>query len=495
MAVGRWSSRLGAAASYCHASVAPQETDPTRGDRMKLISSRKLRTALLALTACAAMASIGAGSAAASATLNVTSDTNVADTPTALTLNTALSGLFNDRKQYGAVLNLPAGIGIPAAAYGDTSNDRCPGGSVQAISGGLTPVARSFDVSSCPVNAIVGTATLGSTSGKIYMVNTTPMPSFGIWFDTGTTPYGRHITVDYNGSAPILRVFGLKSASTNGLTLSFNNPDRTIYPKIWSWAQSGDSTCTASNSFGGTAYTYPYWGSTATSVGMSNKNVTIRGCGLGYKITTSNKVQGQKTAVELKTTLTGTGNDAKQYGASFHLPGNIHFAFDAYGNSSTQMCSPTSFSANPTGMIPGTRAFTPVNCPAEAKIGTATLGGATGTIYLVSQSPTPFHAVYFDQGISTPYGRQISPTWDSNGKMTLTVMGLANTTSTGLTLNYTNPARPNLPGNVFENAMTGDAMCGPAGVGTTADIYTWPASGTTADGYNGFYYSNTITGC
>jgi hypothetical protein len=462
---------------------------------MRFISKRKLRSALLATAAIAALASIGAGSASASATLNVTTDSNVANTPTSLTINTALSGILNDKKQYGAVLNLPAGIGIPAAAYGGTG-DRCSGSAVAAISGGLTPVARSFDPSTCPANSIVGTATLGSSSGTIYMVNTTPMPSFGVYFDTGvSTPYGRHITVDYSGSAPILRVFGLQNTSTNGLTLTFNNPSRGFSPKVWSWTESGSSTCSPTNTFSGTAYTYPYLGSTATSVSMANKTVNIRGCGLGYKLTTGNKVQGQKTPVTITTTLTGTGNDAKLYGAFFHLPGDIHFAFDAYGDSTTQMCSGSSFSANPTGMLPGTRAFTPVNCPAAAKIGTATLGSATGTIYLVSQSPMPFQAVYFDQGIATPFGRQISPTWDSAGAMTLMLMGLPNTASTGLTLNYTNPSRPGLPGNVFENAMTGDSFCSNAGANSSADIYTWPASGTTADSNSGFYAYNYLTGC
>lgn len=436
--------------------------------------SRAMFLSLLTAAICFAVA---AGSASAAATLNITANPAKAGAATSLSINTALTGFGNAKKQYGALVNLPAAIRVSSyAAYG-TSADRCPPGAYSALSTGITPVAQAFNKATCPAAAKIGTATLGAASGGIYIVEVSPLPQFGVYFDTGVaTPYGRRLNVTYTGSAPTLNVTGLPSTSTSGLTLNFNNPSRpnglpTMY---WGFVSGMDSGCLPTSPVTGNVWTWPTSGTAATVVSMAPKTVSITGCGMDFNLLTDSNVAGSETSLTLKTPLTGTGFDTKQYGARFELPGLLRVKYPAYGTSA-QQCGAGSYSTISTGFTPAAQAFSNASCPATAKVGTAKLGSATGSIYFVGISPLPQFGVYFDQGVTTPFGRRLSVNYNGSAP-TMYIYGLPNSSSSGLELDFNHPTRPTLPGKIWELASSGMGECVDSlAYGT---VYAFPASGT-----------------
>lgn len=443
----------------------------------RTITVRRVRATFLALFALAVCLGVVVDSADAAATLNVTANPKKAGGATALTINTALSGTGNAKKQYGARINLPGTFRVSSfPAYGG-SGDRCPAGSYSALNTGLTPPATAFSDASCPASAKIGTATLGTASGSIYVVESSPLPELGVYFQTGvTTPYGRKLSVTYNGAAPTLQIAGLLKTSTNGLTLTFDNPSRPngLPTKFWGFVSGMDGECLPTSTVTGNVWTWPYSGSTATSVSMSPKTVSITGCGMSFQALTSSLAAGSETSLTLKTPLTGTGNDTKQYGARFDLPGLLRIKFPAYGDSS-QQCAANSFSSVSTGFTPIAFAFSNSSCPPEAKVGTATLGSMSGSIYFVNASPLPQFGVYFDQGVATPFGRKLNTTYTDSAP-TLMIMGLPNASTSGLQLVFDNPTRPTLPGKIWEIAGPGYPEClNSLAYGT---VYSFPASGT-----------------
>ncbi|MBJ7354205.1 MAG: hypothetical protein JHC98_05215 [Thermoleophilaceae bacterium] len=452
---------------------------------MRFISKRKLRSALLSVAAIAALASIGAGNASAAATLNVTADKNGAGDETTLTLNTAVSGWFNANKQYGANIQLPSAIGIQYPAYGSAAQ-RCPVSNISTVNG-TYGAYRAFVNTNCPDTAKVGTATLGSASGTIYFVDSSPTPHFGVWFDQGvSTPYGRVLNLNWNGSAPLLTIRGLPNTATSGLTLSFNNASRPTLPgKIWQWVEGGASECVNNPNFTGSVLTYPLIGTTPTTTTMTPKSLTLRGCKMSYSLTTDSADADAYTALTLKSILGsgGAANDTRQYGVSFHTPTNVAMSFPGYGNQN-QDCNASALNNGTIGTLNRkSRRFIPDgNCPPEAEVGTATLGSISGKIYIVGISPLPVFAVYFDEGTSTPFGMEIARSWADDGAETMSLYGLPDVASNGLELSFNNPSRPSgLPTKVWVNQELYLCLKGD----TTADIYTYPTSGTTVDVVSG----------
>ena len=127
-----------------------------------------------------------------------------------------------------------------------------------------------------------------------------------------------------------MQITGLVNASTNGLTLTFNNPSRpNLQPKIWRWTSGGDSECTPTPTFSGNVWTFPYFGSTATTVNMAAKQLTLKGCGVSFYAVTDTTAAYAHTALTIGTTLSGSGNDVKQYGMRVQLPPSLRIAFPA----------------------------------------------------------------------------------------------------------------------------------------------------------------------
>ncbi len=443
--------------------------------------AKRTRNIIFSMIAAALSIGLFAQSANAAATLNVTANPKIAGAPTLLTLNTTLTGIGNAKKQYGARINLPSTLQITRySAYG-SNDDRCDAGAFTDLNNGMTPAAQAFDNSTCPEASRVGTATLGSASGGIYWVDVGPLPELGVYFDTGVSnAFGRRLRISYNGTnAPTLEILGLPKTSTNGLTLTFDNPYRpnNLPKQIWQFAASNVADCLPTSTVTGNVWTWPSFGTTATSVAMAPKTVSIAGCGIGYSLATDTRTAGSMVALTLRTPLNGTGLDTHQYGARFDLPGLLRISFPAYG-SPGQECPPTSVSPLDLGITPTWEAFEPYSCPDEAKIGTATLGSATGSIYWIDHSPIPEFGVYFGQGVDEPFGVVMTHTYNGTSAPTLEINGLPNAASTGLQLVFDNPSRPTLPGKIWQLAQPGSADCKSSySYGT---VSTYPATGAAA---------------
>lgn len=427
--------------------------------------------------------------------MQISADTPKAGSSTALTVSTALSGYGTAKRQYGATINLPSLLAADFPAYGD-SGDQCSPTTFTNAPGSYSPSAsQAFDASSCPAEAKIGTVTLGSTSGGIYLVNVSPLPQFGIYFDTGTTPYGRRLNVTYNGSQPTLTVMGLKNASTDGLSLTFDNPARPsgLPTKFWRFVSGGASECIPTSTVTGSVRTYPLFFYSTTLTNASSASLNITGCGVGMAVDTDVNTAGSEVELTVSTPLTGTGNDTLQYGTRIQLPEVLRIQFPGYGDTGDQ-CAPTAFTTNPGSYSPvATQSFNPSSCPAEAKVGSATLGSATGSVYLVNVSPMPQLAVYFDSGIATPFGRRINLTWDGS-KPILDVRGLPNISTSGLSLVFNNPARPSgLPAKIWTLAEPGDPAC--ASNYVWGHVWTYPASGTVATQSSQLWNWFGVTGC
>ncbi len=107
-------------------------------------------------------------------------------------------------------------------------------------------------------------------------MSASPLPQFGVYFDTGTsTPYGRQLGLNWSAS-PQLLIFGLRDASTSGLTLDFINPSRT-YPKIWTIVSPGDPGCVSAYATG-YVYTYPTSGTATTRTSQLYSWLNVTGC-------------------------------------------------------------------------------------------------------------------------------------------------------------------------------------------------------------------------
>jgi hypothetical protein len=435
---------------------------------------------MIALVVTSAMLALLAFASSAGATnLNVSTDSHAAGELTSLTLNTTLTGTGGATHQYGADFRLPASIAPEWYVFG-TAAQRCPGGSFSAASTGITPAATAFSKSACPATAKVGTATLGGASGSIYIVNSTPLPSFGVYFDTGVAvPYGRKLDVQFNGtSAATLSILGLQDVSTTGLTLNFLNTSRpTLSPRIWKFIEPDSSDCQPTSQASATVYSWPSFTTAAEVTYLSSVNLTETGCGIGLTVETDTPAADTDTRVKVSTPLTGTGNDTKQYGASITLPASLHVEFSRFGTAA-QQCSGGSFTALTTGFTPTARAFNKSACPAAAKIGTVTLGGMSGGIYTVRTTPLPSFGVYFDTGVTTPFGREVKLNY-SGSTPTLILTGLPNASTSGLVLDFYNAARTSgLATKIFRFAEAGSTDC--SATDAFGTVYTFPASGTVA---------------
>src|SRR4029079_9086540 len=131
---------------------------------------------------------------------------------TSLDVQTTLTGTGNAKRQYGARIILPGAFWINYPSAG-SNVQMCPPSASSSVSTGYSPAATAFDKSTCPATALIGSVELGSTSGGLYIVNTSPMPQFGVYFDTGTaSPYGRKLGVTWNSGSTDMIVNGLRNA-------------------------------------------------------------------------------------------------------------------------------------------------------------------------------------------------------------------------------------------------------------------------------------------
>lgn len=429
-------------------------------------NTRRLRA--LALTASLLLVSAFAltANAGASPSLNIATDVNAAGEYTTLTLNTALSGSGNSTRQYGAGVTVPAGVWLEWSRLG-TSAQRCPGSSFSSVSTGYSPPATAFSNANCPSTARVGTATLGSTSGGIYVVNGSPLPQFGLYFDTGVSePYGRRLSLSYSGSSAVMSVQGLASASTTGLTLDFNNPSRPTLPaKIWMFASAGAEECTPEQQATGAVMTYPASGTVVDFAATSPATLSVTGCGVYFSLEADTDQADSVVGLSASTHLFGTGDDLRQYGVIFKVPRNVTPDGSTYG-AANQRC--------PGGSITSGAVFDNTNCPPESVIGTAELGDATGKLYVVNSSPYPRIGLYFDSGV-TPYGKAMSWSWDSEGAASLMVTGLHDDSTEGLKLVFNNPSRPSLPRSIWRSVEASHQDC--ESTDGTAKVYNYPLVG------------------
>lgn len=434
-----------------------------------------------------------AASPAGATHLSMTTDTQSAGKRVALTLTTNLTGSGNQTHQYGAKFQLSAGLALwwDSETLG-TTTQRCPGSSFSSLNTGITPGAMAFSKTSCPAASRVGTATLGGASGGIYVVGTTPVPSFGVYFDTGvTTPYGRKVALNYVGSVPSLEIYGLENTSSTGLSLNFNNPSRPgLTPKIWTLAESMSSGCTPTSQISATSYTYPDSGTAATTTFLSSVPLNIVGCGIGFNVSTDESTADAFTSLQIDTPLTGSGNDTHQYGAKITLPPSLYVDWWTLG-ASYQKCSGGTFSSLSTGITPTAKAFSGA-CPNTAKVGTVTLGSASGLIYAVNTTPLPSFGIRFTSGVATPYGRKVGLNW-VDGKPTLNVAGLPNSASSGLSMIFNYPSRSTLPPKIWRFQEPGVPACAPDAANAT--VFTWPASGSAATETDPDGYWVDVTGC
>lgn len=445
---------------------------------MRYIRKSKLRSTLLAVAAFAALASVGAGSASAASTLQVTTDTNQVRTLTTLQVTTALSGTGTAKKQYGAKINLPAAIQLQYYYFSSGSN-MCAANSFSTVSTSLGSV-QAFSNANCPSAAKIGTATLGAASGSIYTVNTSPLPSIGVYFDTGTSsPYGRKLTTtwDANGSGAMsMTILGLPNSSSNGLTLNFSNPGRAngLSSKVFEWTEPGATGCVSNPQVTGQTYHWPLFvlpGSTYSTTTSTPATLTLNGCDFDFLTGQSSTQAGSQTDL---TTIAGVfASGARQYGQTIDLPSSIWLNYPGW---SGPVCPASSFSTLSTGLTPVAGGFSATNCPSGSVVGSATLGGQSGSIYLVDSSPIDQFGVWFDQGVTTPYGRRLSIDWgeSGSGRPQLRIFGLDGAANAALRLDFTGANGEKL----FDLAPSGAAECTTDYAKST--IYTYPASGTAA---------------
>ncbi|MFT4049662.1 MAG: hypothetical protein QM648_07460 [Solirubrobacterales bacterium] len=438
-----------------------------------------MRSFMLALTICAAVAAIGAGSASAAANLQVTTDSNQSGSLTSVKIKTALTGSGTDLKQYGASFKLPPALNLRYYYFGDTST-MCPAGNFSVVNGGLTNVA-AFTNAGCPAAAKIGTASLGSLTGSIYAVNASPLPAVGVYFDGGTSsPFGRKLNTSWaEDGSMTASIMGLPNSSSTGLELNFSNPGRAggLSDKVFTWVEAGDPACVASSQVTGSVYNWPlvvlgtlfgYSTTTATPATLS-----LSGCDFGFITSQDTRTPGAQLGLSLFTGVYAPGT--RQYGAAFDLPVNIWVNYSGYGGPN---CSPASFSALSTGITPAVQAFTPTDCASGSIVGTASLGSQSGKIYLVGSSPLPQFGVWFDSGVAAPYGRRLSLDWgpEGYGRPQMRVFGLDGAANAGLNLSFTPPVAGQ--SKVFRLAPAGDEQCVTDYAKST--IYTYPTSGTKA---------------
>lgn len=464
---------------------------------MRQIRKTKLRSVLVATAAIAALATVGAGSASAAATLHVTTDNNNVGELTSVSIQTALTGSGTAKRQYGANITIPAALRLSYYYFGG-QGDMCPGGSYSTTSTGLGNV-QAFSKANCPARAKIGTVQLGNASGSIYAVNSTPIPTAAVYFDSGvSTPYGRRINATYDSNSNMtLSIAGLANASTSGLTLNFSNPGRDagLSPKVWEWVEPGDTGCVASSQATATVLTWPSFVipglSKPGSTTATPATINLTGCEYAFYLMQNTNVVSEN--LELRTMAMNFTNESL-YGQVIDLPSSVWLNFPAWGG---PRCPANSFSAISTGITPAATGFNAANCPAGSAVGTVQLGAQTGKIYMVSASPMNQFALWFDQGVTTPYGVRLNITWPSETEgvhtTRLWTYGLKGGPGDDLTLDFDPPA----PGqsSIFDLAPTGTVECATAYA--TSRYFTYPTSGTAA-GVRGPFTSRSplvVTGC
>lgn len=430
---------------------------------------RKLSVAFVVALTCAAFTAIGTSNASAAATINATTSSDVVDASVAVDIQTTLTGSGNAKRQWGAKITLPGEFWLNFPAVG-TSAQMCSPSTLtySPIAGSLTPNAFNFNKATCPSTAKIGTVSLGSTSGGLYIINTSPMPTFGAYFDTGTaTPYGRRVAVTWGSGYTDLLFTGLAKASTSGLRVVIGNPSRPTLPaNLFRWTPAGGGVCSQHPQVTGNVWTYPTSGTAATNTAAAPAELTLNGCEDSFVAEKDSDVAEEETALHLDTTVEG-----RLYGATFKIPGLLGIFSHSWG--APTVCPVSSFSSLATGLTPIATNFNKASCPAGAQVGTAKLGSATGHIYVVNSTPMPNLGVYFDSGVATPYGRKISVNWgpEGYGETNLLVFGLQGEDSYGLELDFDRPSNQLWTNDPAEGCDPQDAE---------SKLYKYPESGTSA---------------
>jgi hypothetical protein len=327
---------------------------------------------------------------------------------------------------------------------------------------------------------VIGTAQLGSATGKIYAVSGSPLTRIGVYFDSGiANPFGRELLTTWANGAVTFQIMGLPNTSTSGLTLTFNNPNRGagLASKVFSWVEPGDSGCIKNPQATGSVFNWPLIvipGLTSYSTTTASPaTLTLNGCDFDFlSLATPASHPYDNAPVFTQAAIYG---GAKQYGQLIDFPANLWWSFPPL----SYPCAASSYSSISTGYTPAAQAFTPTGCVAGSVVGTATLGAQSGKIYVVSASPLPAFGIYFDQGVTTPYGRRLSVDFPSDENSVsharFIVMGLQGAANAGLKLDWTPPAGQS---HLWYLAPGGTGGCGTAYA--TSKIYTYPTSGTVA---------------
>jgi hypothetical protein len=309
------------------------------------------------------------------------------------------------------------------------------------------------------------------------------MPQFGVYFDTGTSsPYGRKLGVSWNTGSTDMIVNGLRNASTDGLRIVFDNPLRAggLPAKFFRFAPAGTSDCIEEPQVTGNVWTFPTSGTAATNTAAAPGNLTLNGCANKFDASTSTDVAGSPTSLKLETS---PRIDTRLYGTKINVPGNVGIFSSGWGSTSG-WCSPSTITSVSTGLTPAAYAFNLSGCPSGVPVGTASLGAASGHIYVISGTPMPYLAVYFDTGVATPYGRRLSVDWgpDGYGETNLNIYGLQGAAGDGLKLDF-NSGFWTMDGS---ECYDQDA---------SAVLRTYPASGTASTVQPTLYSTLGITGC
>lgn len=459
-----------------------------KGENMNISLKTSMRSRIAAALAviCAVVGiAVFSGSASAAATMQASTGTTTAGAVTSLDVKTKLTGSGNALRQYGAKILLPGALWINFPAAGSPSQ-MCPPTAYTDVFTLMNPGTTGFDASQCPQTAKLGTVSLGSASGGLYIVDTSPMPQFGIYFEQGIFSYGRKVGVNWNSGSTLLTVTGLQNTSSDGLRMVFNNPNRAggLPANFWRLAPAGTEDCVASPQVTGSVWNYATFSLNATETTAAPGSLTMTGCENTFSASTSTNVAGSNTAL---TITAGVRASQRLYGASFKIPGNVSIFTSGWGPSSGY-CPFESISSTSGPVTPNWPALDLAACPNGTRIGTAKLGGASGGIYVVEHSPLPELAVYFDQGVATPYGRSITVDWGAEGygETNLRVFGLQGAAGEGLTLKFDNPAR--------QLWRMDQSEC--YAQNAEAALRTYPASGSGASVAQPTLYSNlTITGC
>lgn len=388
-----------------------------------------------------------------------------------------MSGEGQDRHLKRAEFIFPAHIGMNFPAW-PAGEALCPSESVSYIEGSDE---YHFNSASCPETARVGTAKLGFAQGGIYMVNSAPLPWFGIYFDQGTiAPFGRTAfmaegpTVDgiYQGFR--LHVDHLPNIASDGLELDFFNPSRPGFDsRIWNTVVDSSTYCNLHQPARGSASTWTADGLGEDEVAVTPVDVPLSGCGIDSSVEVDTDLAGTDARLSVGANLTGSSSNQKQYGMEIRLPNTLTIPSSAYGSPS-QMCDETTIGDVDTGITPAAASFEPVDCPASAIVGETQYGDAAGSIYLINSPGTPQFGIYFDQGIESPYGRRLALGFDSDGRPKLSINGLEKLVTGGLKLDFFNPNRGSLPSRIWRTASHASSRC-VASSQTEIDVSTWPA--------------------